>query len=89
MRTIDKMEIDRLNAPPPVPAENRILADGFTATLEPNGSIDGRVTYGDTGKPAVGARVTNGVFATLTDNDGRYSFQGVDSRKWKVRRFSP
>ena len=83
--TVDKMEIDRLNAQPPVPEENRILADGFTATLEPNGSIGGRVTYADTGKPAVGARVTYGVFATLTDNDGRYSFQGVDSRKWDVR----
>src|SRR5207237_66224 len=84
--TLEKAQIRELNSM--VKSEEmKLLADEFTATLEPNTSLSGKVICADTGAPMPGATVSLGVFSTLTDDQGRYSFDGFGPgrKSWLVR----
>lgn len=84
--TIERGEIDRFNSSSTsdftsVNPDARLLASGFTATLEQSRYVRGQVVFGDTGQPARGARVTLGIRGTLTDDRGRYSIERLDAKR--------
>ena len=66
--------------------------DGSTYTLEPEGFIEGRIVYGDTGKPAKDIPVQalmfeNGKLAlakAATDKDGRFRIQALLPGKYFI-----
>jgi RNA polymerase sigma factor (sigma-70 family) len=82
--TVDEATIERMNSVPNAREEWKLLKDGFTTTLEPTGTIRGQVVFGDTGKPAAGAKVRATVFNTVTDGEGRFTLKGFDTKKRDV-----
>src|SRR5262249_15764381 len=84
--TLDKAGIDRLDQESPGRPEGKLLADGFTAALQPSCSVRGQVVYGDTGRPVIGASVTiwGRGFYTVTDSRGHFSLEGFDHGDYSV-----
>lgn len=82
--TVDEATIERMNSVPNAREEYKLLKDGFTTRLEPTGTLRGQVVFGDTGKPAVGAKVSMGIFDAVADLDGRFALKGIDTKKHDV-----
>lgn len=82
--TVDEAVVERMNSGPNVREDSKLLKDGFTTTLEPTGTIRGQVVFGDTGKPAVGAKVSTGIFDAIADREGRFTLKGFDTKKREV-----
>jgi RNA polymerase sigma factor (sigma-70 family) len=61
-----------------LPAEGKDAAREVVTALTPASWIEGRVTFADTGKPAVGAEVYIRNQRTRTDRDGRYRISSRD-----------
>ena len=88
--TIDTAQIDRFNALAHLPkgmegrVEVKMLGDGFTANLQPSKTLRGRIVFGDTKQPVIGAHVSCGIVQTVTDKEGRYAFPGLETRKYNL-----
>ncbi len=82
--TVDEATIERMNSVPNAREDLKLLKDRFTTTLEPTGTVRGQVVYGDTGKPAVGAKVRMGIFDAVADGEGRFTLKGFDTKKHDV-----
>ncbi|HLN29932.1 MAG TPA: sigma-70 family RNA polymerase sigma factor [Gemmataceae bacterium] len=79
--TIDNAEIERLNRSESVGPEDKLRPDSFTARLHQSATINGEVLCADTGKPAVGAHIRQGIYGTFADQQGRYSLKRNDTEK--------
>ena len=82
--TVDEATIERMNSVPNAREDLKLLKDGFTTTLEPTGTVRGQVVFGDTGKPAAGAKVRMGIFDVVADRDGRFALKGFNTKKHDI-----
>jgi RNA polymerase sigma factor (sigma-70 family) len=78
-----------------VDTDGTSASKAVTIALEPAASLDGRVTYADTGKPAARALIqvfTDGkglVDEVMTDDDGRFRVTPVSGGQLSVAAFAP